>query len=66
MRIAIVSDIHDNLTAFQAVLADMGQTSPDIVLHGGDLVTGGSSPARSSTGFAICAGRVSSATRRKP
>ena len=45
MRIAIVSDIHDNLTAFQAVLADLRETSPDLVLHGGDLVSGGASPA---------------------
>jgi predicted phosphodiesterase len=45
MRIAIVSDIHDNLTAFQAVLADLCETSPELVLHGGDLVSGGSSPA---------------------
>ena len=45
MRIAIVSDIHDNLTAFEAVLADLDETSPDLVLHGGDLVSGGSSPA---------------------
>ena len=45
MRIAIVSDIHDNLTAFQAVLTDLRETSPDLVLHGGDLVSGGSSPA---------------------
>jgi len=45
MRIAIVSDIHDNLTAFEAVLADLGETSPDLILHGGDLVSGGSSPA---------------------
>ena len=44
MRIAILSDIHDNLTAFEAVLADLRQTSPDVVLHGGDLVNGGSSP----------------------
>ena len=44
MRIAIVSDIHDNLTAFDAVLADLRRTSPDLVLHGGDLVGGGSSP----------------------
>jgi len=44
MRIAIVSDIHDNLTAFEAVLADLRESSPDLVLHGGDLVTGGSSP----------------------
>jgi predicted phosphodiesterase len=45
MRIAIVSDIHDNLTAFEAVLADLRDASPDLVLHGGDLVSGGSSPA---------------------
>jgi predicted phosphodiesterase len=45
MRIAIISDIHDNLTAFQAVLADLRETSPDLTLHGGDLVSGGSSPA---------------------
>ena len=44
MRIAVVSDIHGNLTAFEAVLADMRQVSPDLVLHGGDLADGGSSP----------------------
>jgi predicted phosphodiesterase len=45
MRIAIVSDIHGNLTAFEAVLADLRETSPDLILHGGDLPHGGSSPA---------------------
>src|SRR5580704_17934409 len=45
MRIAIVSDIHGNRTAFEAVLADLRQTSPDLVLHGGDLADSGSSPA---------------------
>lgn len=45
MRIAVVSDIHGNLTAFEAVLADLRLTSPDLVLHGGDLVHGGSMPA---------------------
>lgn len=45
MRIAIVSDIHGNRTAFEAVLADLRRTSPDLVLHGGDLADGGSSPA---------------------
>jgi predicted phosphodiesterase len=44
MRIAVVSDIHGNRTAFEAVLADLRQTSPDLVLHGGDLADGGSSP----------------------
>jgi putative phosphoesterase len=45
MRIAVVSDIHGNLTAFEAVLADLRQTSPDLIFHGGDLPHGGSSPA---------------------
>lgn len=45
MRIAIVSDIHGNRAAFEAVLADLRQTSPDLVLHGGDLADAGSSPA---------------------
>lgn len=45
MRIAIVSDIHGNRTAFEAVLADLRQTSPDLIFHGGDLPHGGASPA---------------------
>ena len=44
MRIAIVSDIHGNRTAFEAVLADLRHTSPDLILHGGDLADGGASP----------------------
>ncbi len=45
MRVAIVSDIHGNRTAFEAVLADLRQTSPDLIFHGGDLADGGSSPS---------------------
>jgi predicted phosphodiesterase len=44
VRIAIVSDFHGNLTAFEAVLADLRQTSPDLILHGGDLADAGASP----------------------
>jgi putative phosphoesterase len=44
MRIAVVSDIHGNLTAFEAVLADLRQTSPDVIFHGGDLADSGASP----------------------
>ena len=44
MRIAIVSDIHGNLTAFEAVLKDLRDTAPDLILHGGDLAGPGSSP----------------------
>jgi len=45
MRTAIVSDIHGNLTAFDAVLADLSRMSPDLILHGGDLAGPGSRPA---------------------
>lgn len=45
MRIAVVSDIHGNRTAFEAVLTDLRETSPDLILHGGDLAQGGASPA---------------------
>jgi putative phosphoesterase len=41
MRIAIVSDIHGNLTALEAVIDDVRQQAPDLVLQGGDLVYGG-------------------------
>src|ERR1700722_9733638 len=45
MATAIISDIHGNLTAFEAVLADLRRTSPDLILHGGDLAHGGANPA---------------------
>ncbi|QNI31788.1 metallophosphoesterase family protein [Alloacidobacterium dinghuense] len=45
MRIAVLSDIHGNRTAFEAVLADLREVSPDLILHGGDLAHGGSAPA---------------------
>ena len=44
MRIAVVSDIHGNRIALDSVLADLKQTSPDLILHGGDLAHGGSNP----------------------
>ncbi len=44
MRVALLSDIHGNLTAFEAVLSDLRDVSPDIVMHGGDLADTGSSP----------------------
>jgi putative phosphoesterase len=45
MRIAIVSDIHGNLTAFEAVVADLRRRAPDLILHGGDLAASGPRPA---------------------
>jgi putative phosphoesterase len=45
MRIAVVSDIHGNLTALDAVIADLKEVSPDLVVHGGDLLGGGARQA---------------------
>src|SRR5215470_14871980 len=45
MRIAVISDVHGNRRAFDAVLKDLEQVSPDLVLHGGDLAANGAHPA---------------------
>lgn len=45
MRLAILADIHGNLVAFDAVLADLERVRPDQVAHGGDLVFNGPRPA---------------------
>jgi putative phosphoesterase len=45
VRTAVVSDIHGNLTAFDAVIADIERQSVDRVVHGGDLVLMGAQPA---------------------
>jgi len=45
MRTAIISDIHGNLAALEAVLADVRVASPDLVVQGGDLAMGGHRPA---------------------
>jgi hypothetical protein len=35
MKIAIDSDVHGNLIAFDAVIAAVQEESPDLVVHGG-------------------------------
>src|SRR5712671_3238410 len=45
MRTAIVSDVHGNLRACEAVLADLRLVAPDLVVQGGDLAYGGAHPA---------------------
>ncbi|HKF19599.1 MAG TPA: metallophosphoesterase family protein [Candidatus Dormibacteraeota bacterium] len=44
MRIAIVSDVHGNMLALEAVLADLDEVRPDVVVLGGDLALGGPHP----------------------
>jgi putative phosphoesterase len=41
MRLAIVSDIHGNLTALEAVVDDLARRGVEHVIHGGDLALAG-------------------------
>lgn len=45
MRIAIFSDVHGNLSALEAVLADIERHGPDLVIFAGDLCLFGPRPA---------------------
>jgi putative phosphoesterase len=45
MRVAVVSDIHGNHTALDAVIADLKEVSPDLIVHGGDLLGSGARQA---------------------
>ena len=45
MRIAVVSDIHGNLPAFEAVLADLDKQSPDEIWCAGDIGWGAPWPS---------------------
>jgi putative phosphoesterase len=49
MRLAVVSDVHGSLGALEAVIDDFNQTSPDVVVHGGDLVVNGARPDEVAT-----------------
>jgi putative phosphoesterase len=41
MRVAVISDIHGNLTALDAVIADLERRGVERVVHGGDLALAG-------------------------
>lgn len=45
MRIAVLGDVHGNLLALEAVLADLRAAKPDLVVNLGDLVSGPFDPA---------------------
>jgi predicted phosphodiesterase len=45
VRVALVSDVHGNLTALEAVIADIDRRGVDLVVHGGDLALMGPRPA---------------------
>jgi predicted phosphodiesterase len=45
MRIAVISDLHGNLLALEAVLTDIEDRMVDTVVNLGDLISGGLAPA---------------------
>ena len=45
MRIAVLSDVHGNLRALEAVTDDLRRQAPDLVAHAGDLALNGPRPA---------------------
>lgn len=45
MRVAILSDVHGNRFALEAVLADIASVTPDVICNLGDTVWGGADPA---------------------
>src|SRR5215217_4734037 len=45
MRIAVLSDVHGNLRALEAVTDDLRRQGPDLVGHAGDLALNGPRPA---------------------
>lgn len=45
MRLAVISDSHGNAVAFEAVVQDLRQQSPDAIVFLGDLVMRGPQPA---------------------
>jgi putative phosphoesterase len=48
MRIAAVSDIHGNLPALKAVMADIARRGPDVVVNLGDILSGPLLPAETA------------------
>jgi predicted phosphodiesterase len=44
VRVALISDVHGNLTALEAVIADIERRGVDLVIQGGDLALMGARP----------------------
>jgi putative phosphoesterase len=45
VKIAVVSDVHGNLTALETVIRDIQRVGVDLVVNGGDLIGSGPRPA---------------------
>jgi predicted phosphodiesterase len=55
-RIAALSDVHGNVTALEAVLADVAREKPDHIVVAGDLVLNGPEPAAAVDALRSAAG----------
>ena len=55
-RIAALSDVHGNVTALEAVLADVARAKPDHIVVAGDLVLNGPEPAAAVDALRSAAG----------
>jgi predicted phosphodiesterase len=69
--IAVISDIHGNLWALEAVLAELDRLGPAQVVVGGDLAWGGPKPAECITllrrrGYPVIRGNTDEWITRKP
>ena len=48
MRVAVISDVHGNAFALDAVLQDLRAASPDVIVNLGDQIEGSADPARAA------------------
>lgn len=48
LRLAVISDVHGNAFALDAVLAEVRDAAPDLVVNLGDQIEGGADPARAA------------------
>ncbi|CAM4053359.1 metallophosphoesterase family protein [Deinococcus marmoris] len=48
MRVAVLSDVHGNAFALEAVLEDIRAASPDLIFNLGDQIEGSADPARAA------------------
>ena len=49
MRIAVLCDIHGNLPALQAVLAELEEAGVDLIVFGGDVAASPMRPAEANS-----------------
>ena len=61
MRIGVIADAHGNLAALEAVMAELRDAAPDVIVNLGDLVSGpfdpaGSAEAQMLSGYVTIAG----------